>query len=208
MRSAAQKIADALGAGVAARGRACAALSGGTSPEAAYALLAQHALDWARISIAQVDERVLASGHRDRNETMIRRALGPAFAQGARFLSLCDDGGGAAERTYAALDVDIALMGMGRDGHTASWFAGAAGLAAALSLQNQAAIAAITAPQADAAQQRLTLTRAALSRARRLVLLIAGEGKRKTLEAADAAGAPVAALWAPGMPQLEILWAA
>jgi 6-phosphogluconolactonase len=212
MQAAAARIAEALAAAVGEHGRACAVLSGGGTPEPAYAQLAGKALDWARITFALVDERFVPPTHEASNEKMLRRALAPALAQGAQFAPMYASDATVAEAAlradalYAQLRIDIAVMGMGADAHTASWFAGAA---AALDPANPRTVVAVHAPQAAGCADRLTLTRAAYNRARRAILLIMGEDKRARLRTAahePLEQAPVAALLGPDAPPLEILW--
>jgi 6-phosphogluconolactonase len=113
-----------------------------------------------------------------------------------------------ADTLYSRLRIDIALMGMGADGHTASWFPGAARLGEALDLNTARVVMALRAVQADGAPERLTLTRSAFARIGRAVLLITGADKRARLEAAVADGsAPVASLFDPALPPPEVLWA-
>jgi 6-phosphogluconolactonase len=215
MAAAAERIADALRQALADRGAACAALSGGTTPEPAYRLLAEAALDWRRVSIALVDERFVPPGHPASNEALLRRALAPALARGAGLVEMFAPGltpteaAAQADARYAPLHFDIAVMGMGADGHTASWFPGADGLDAALDPDGARSVVALHAPKAEGTQDRLSMTFAALRRARRVLLLIAGEDKRARLAAAlaGAEDAPVAALFRLPAPP-EVLWAA
>ena len=116
----------------------------------------------------------------------------------------------AVDAAYAGLSLDVALMGMGADGHTASWFPGGDGLATALDAKSERTVVAVHAPQAAGAADRLTLTRAALDRADRVLLLITGNDKRERLEVAltqKIEDAPVAALFARPGRQPEVLWA-
>lgn len=214
--AAAQKIEETLSEALLERGAACAALSGGSTPEPAYALLARARLDWSKVTFALVDERFVPPGDAASNEAMLRRALAPALAAGARIVPIFAEGVSAekaaarADARYAALSLDIAVMGMGLDAHTASWFPHAAGLADALDRQNSRAVIATNAPGAAGASQRLTLTRAKLAQAGEALLLISGEDKRQRLVQAlqqSAEAAPVAALFTPDMPPISVLWA-
>lgn len=212
MAAAAFRIVDALQAGIAKRGQACAALSGG-SAEAAYLLLAEAPLDWARVTLALVDERFVAPGHPASNEGMLRSALAPVLRQGAQLAPMfapapnVDDAAAQADARYAPLHIDIALMGMGADGHTASWFPDAKGLAAALDAKSARTVVAVRAPQAQGAPERLTLTLPALARADRVLLLISGDEKHARLEQSlRNEDAPVAALFKPPL-KTEVLWA-
>ena len=87
--------------------------------------------------------------------------------------------------------LDAVVLGMGDDGHTASLFPGAPGLAAALDPQGTAWLAAIDPPGAPHA--RLSLTLAALHQARQVFILIAGAAKRRVIEQAARSGDP--AVW-------------
>jgi len=213
--AASTRIARALNVGIAARGGACAALSGGATPGPAYSLLARRDdIDWPRVTFAMVDERFVPPDHPASNEKMLRGALAPALGAGARLLPLygefsdLDAAANAAEARYAGLQIDIAVMGMGADGHTASWFPRAGNLAAVLDLANTRTIVATRADEAAGASERLTMTRAAIARAAQVLLLISGDDKRAVLEAARTRGdAPIASLFAAGMAPVATMWA-
>jgi 6-phosphogluconolactonase len=214
MQAAAQRMAAALKDAVSKHGTACIALSGGSTPAPAYRALAAMALDWPNIALSLVDERYVPPEDAASNEGLVRCELKSATDAGARVLPMyapsnVEEAADKADAIYAPLRIDIALMGMGADGHTASWFPGAAKLGEALDLDNPRTVIALTAAQADGSPERLTLTRSAFTRIGRVVLLITGADKRARLEAAIAGDyAPVAGLFAPALPAPEVLWAA
>jgi 6-phosphogluconolactonase len=213
--AAAERIAEALRAGVRATGEGCAALSGGTTPEPAYALLSAKNLDWPKLRFALVDERFVPPDHPHSNEAMLRRALRKPLERGARLTPMyaqtsLENAASAANAAYAGLRFDIAVMGMGLDGHTASWFPGSPQLGAALDAGGERTIIAVEAAQAAGSTQRLTMTLAAVARAERVLLLIAGAEKHAALLTAltePAETSPLAALWTACAGKLDVLWA-
>lgn len=212
MQAAAAQIAEALKDGISKRGEGFAALSGGGTPEPAYRHLSAMALDWPHVTFLLVDERFVPLTDPSSNEAMLRRALAPALAAGANLAPMFTDDvslSGAAVRAdghYADKPIDIALMGMGEDGHTASWFSQSPQLPATLDRANTRSVIAVTAPGADGSPQRLTLTWSALARASAIVLLVAGAEKRTLLEDKGRSPRPVDALFE--LPAAKtVLWA-
>jgi 6-phosphogluconolactonase len=212
MRESASRIANALKQGISERGEGYAALSGGSTPEPAYAALATLDLDWSRVTFLLVDERFVPPTDISSNEKMLRRALAPAFAAGAKLLPMysdgvsLDDAAARSDATYADAPIDIAVMGVGGDGHTASWFPQSQQLPAALDLDNARSVIAVTAAGAAGSAERLTLTRSALARATQIDVLITGDKKRALLEDAGRAGLPVNCLISLPLG-VTVLWA-
>ena len=180
-------VADALRAAIAARGQASLAVSGGKSPIPVFEALRGQDLDWAKVTVVLVDERVVPHDHADSNTALVRRHLLQDRAAAAHFVpffgelpsqfnaEVLDALVADAESRIAGLPwpLDVAVLGMGEDAHTASLFPGAAGYARAIATDQRLAwVVPDTAPHA-----RLSFTLSALLAARELLLSIAGESK-------------------------------
>lgn len=209
MQETASRIADAIKDGISERGEAFVVLSGGGTPEPAYELLAAMPLDWPRVTFGLVDERFVPPTDVASNEALLRRTLAPAKAAGAKLLPMYSNTGleeaaASADADYAGKTIDFALMGMGSDGHTASWFPLSPDLDSAL--KNTRTVIAATAPGAAGSAERLTLTRATLAGAKAIVLLITGAEKRALLNDQTRSRLPVDELLDLPAP-VETFWA-
>jgi 6-phosphogluconolactonase len=171
-------LADRIWSAVAERGVAHVALSGGATPAAAFAALAQLPLPWPAVHVWQVDERVAPDGDPDRNADQLA-PLGAAGAQ-VHLYDVADPDLESAALAYAGdLHVacggvlDVVHLGLGDDGHTASWVPGDPVIAV------EDRDVAVTQPFRG--HVRLTLTRPAVNRARAVGFLVSGAGKAAAL---------------------------
>jgi 6-phosphogluconolactonase len=186
----AEWTAERLRSGIAARGAALLVVSGGKSPARFFELLSNIDLDWPRVAITLADERRVADDSPRSNARLVRERLLQNRAQAASFTPLADVrlpedrelAAASARIANLPSPADVVVLGMGDDGHTASWFPGAEGLADAIDPGARQLVAPIVA--ADAPEPRLTLTGRVLLRARAIALEIEGEQKLATFAAA------------------------
>ena len=168
-------------------------VSGGSTPGPVFERLSQADLDWSEVSVGLVDERWVDEEDPRSNAGLVKRTLLTGKAQAARFLPMKTRHPSAGEAVRAVDDLylphfslrPIILLGMGPDGHTASWFPGAQGLEAAMAVDQDPYVAAIDAtgaPVAGDMPHRMTLTGQAIATAGFAILYITGEEKRAVLE--------------------------
>jgi len=184
-RHAAQEVALNLDLALAERDRAQLALAGGTTPREAYAHLAEEHLPWERVDVFLGDERWVSPEDPSSNARLLRESL-LARSPGAQvcFHPVPTDLASpelGAER-YSALLVqlcggepptlDLVLLGLGEDGHTASLFPGTP---APLVRDRW-----VTTGEGKGLP-RITLTAPALCAARKVIFLVSGAGKRQAL---------------------------
>ncbi|MGH2724534.1 MAG: 6-phosphogluconolactonase [Actinomycetota bacterium] len=153
------------------------ALAGGSTPRASYERLAKLDYPWEDVDVIPTDERCVLPAHPDSNFRMLDEALLSKVP--ARVLWLagesCDADAHDAEvrELLERLPLDLAILGLGADGHTASLFPGDPAL-------EERERAVVRVDRGD--HPRLTLTLAVLSSARVAAFVATGESKRRAVE--------------------------
>lgn len=213
----ADTVAVALTAAITARGSATLAVSGGNTPKAFFAALSNSAIDWARVTVTLVDERMVGPDHERSNHRLASQFLLQNKASDAQFVPLYSETGDAAAVAEAAsgridalaLPFDVVVLGMGTDGHTASFFPGGTTLAEVTDPGCEKSVKTIEAP--GAGEPRLTLTLPRIVEAGLIVLHIEGEAKKevlaKVLEPGPEADMPVRSVLKHAETPVEIYWA-
>ena len=185
----AQRAADLLASQLvqvlAERQRALLALAGGTTPAAAYRLLGQHPLAWDRVDVLLGDERWVGPQDPSSNARMLHETLlaqGPA--REARFHPVPTERATPLASAEAFGEIlgqlapgdppvlDLILLGLGDDGHTASLFPGSA---AAGVTDRSVAVGE------GKGLERITLTAPVLAAARQVIILVSGAAKQEAL---------------------------
>ncbi|MEO1001686.1 MAG: 6-phosphogluconolactonase [Cyanobacteria bacterium J06638_7] len=184
-RRCSETIASAIDLGLAERDRCQVALAGGRTPAASYRHLGQEHLPWQRVDVLLGDERWVDAEDEASNAHLLRGTLmaaGPG--RDARLhavpthLASPEEGARAYGTTLAQLCagdppvLDLVLLGLGEDGHTASLFPGTA----ATTVVDRS----VTVSEGKGLA-RITLTAPVLSAARRVVFLVSGADKRQAL---------------------------
>ena len=162
------------------------AVSGGSSPKPAYELASLRAPDWSRVELWWADERCVPPADRQSNYRLVRETLldglsRPPVVHRVHGELPPEEAAAAYDEEIRAVWLDLALLGIGPDGHTASLFPGSP----ALDEHERAAVA--TQPGLEPFVPRVSLTIPKLSGARLVLFLVTGaekaEAARRAFEA-------------------------
>lgn len=174
-----------------ARGSAVIALAGGKTPIPIYEKLAAAKLDWKRVTLVPGDERMVPLGDPLSNVTVLAKYFLP---KGARVMPIIPSATGdykAAGRSADALmqdlhwPLDLCLLGVGSDGHAASIFTGPDFEEAINGPKERRALGVLPDPMpSDVPVARVTLSLAAITTARALMIAVTGDAKRAVIETA------------------------
>ena len=212
----ARDIAGKLDAAIKARGKASIAVSGGGTPKLMFAVLAEQEIDWSKVTITLVDERWVDESSDRSNARLVKHTLISHEAHVATFLPLFDSAH-AGDVDAALADVgqrvdaigkpfDVIVLGMGPDGHTASFFPGGDNLARALDLGGKQSVLSMRA--GGAGEPRITLSLPRVLDTRALYLHIEGDDKKEILARAQAGGDfPIAAVLKQDRVPVDVYWA-
>jgi 6-phosphogluconolactonase len=176
-RAAAEWLGLEVTRAITERGSCSLALAGGRTPEPVYrALAAESSIDWTKVEVFFGDERAVPPDHPESNYRMVRLVLLSRVAIPAdqihRMEAERSDREAAAREYERSLPprLDVLLLGMGADGHTASLFPGSAALD-----ERHRLVLPVTGAKAPA--ERLTITPPVIEAARKVAVIAAGEDK-------------------------------
>jgi 6-phosphogluconolactonase len=211
----AKDIASKLEAAVKARGKASLAVSGGSTPKLMFAVLAEQEIDWSKVTITLVDERWVDEDNERSNARLVKKTLIAHEAHVAGFQPLfdkahADDVDAALAGVGAKVDAlgkpfDVVVLGMGPDGHTASFFPGGDHLAQALDLDGKQSVLSMRAD--GAGEPRITLSLPRVLDTRALYLHIEGNDKKEILGKALAGeDFPIAAVLKQDRVAVDVYW--
>lgn len=169
------------------QGRSSVLLSGGSTPQIAYQLLAKADLPWDQLQVSLTDERRVNDGHPDSNAVMVWQKLLALHPQ-VQWFPLWQTGWTSddiaeikARTAELQRPFDVVLLGMGEDGHFASLFPGCAESQKSLQCESDQ-IVCTQAPNAP--QERISWSMGSLLQAKHLLLYVTGKRKKEILEAA------------------------
>ena len=210
MQSLASTVEVELNNAIKNRGLATFVVPGGTTPKPFFNIIRDSDIEWEKITIFPTDERWVSMENSRSNARLIQRELLTGRASKANFVTLykknktLDRGASLlAENISNYLPIDVLVLGMGVDMHTASLFPRSPGLALAQSM-NAAEVVPVT-PLDNSLEPRVTLSARVLEKAVNTHVLIIGLEKKnavKEAEKREPASAPISQF----LPNATVHW--
>ena len=183
----AEEVAGLLTQAIEEKGKASIAVSGGSTPKGFFKALSEKDIPWNKVTITLADERWVNIDSDASNTRLVHENLLQNKACSAKFFHL-KQGDLLSDETLADLNLaaktsllplDVLILGMGGDGHTASLFPCSDQIKQALSVENINSLMKVVPKTAP--NDRITFTFASLSQSKNTFLHIVGEAKKDVL---------------------------
>lgn len=186
----ADNISQILQSAIKLTGKASIAVSGGSTPKGFFEALSNKSIDWDKVTITLADERWVDLNSDASNTRLVHENLLVNKATAAKFFHLKQPGE-ITKETLSSLNktanlellpLDVVILGMGEDGHTASLFPCSDQIEEGMDLNNEFSLMRVepkTAPH-----QRITFSFAALKQSKNVFLHVCGDNKKQVLEKA------------------------
>ena len=209
------KILHELSLAIEKKGYASVAFSGGSTPKKLFETLSRSVFAWEKVRVTLVDERWVDASSAQSNEKLIKDNLLQNEASKATFIALMSKEESAKDALEALQKtlhdsiekLDVVVLGMGEDAHTASFFPNAPELEFALSTKESCCATTANAQP----KERMTLSRHYLLQATTLILHIEGKNKKNIFMSAtnsdDTTTQPIISMMQQTNPILEVYYA-
>lgn len=210
-----KRIINDLAPAIETKGYATLVLSGGSTPKNLLTALSNINFGWEKVRVTLVDERWVDASNQNSNQKLVKDCLLQNYASKARFIPLKNNAI-TAKAAIVSLEIvlrglshelDVVVLGMGEDAHTASFFPHSSELEFALNTHDLCC--ASTAVQEP--KERITLSRSFLLTAKNLILHIEGQAKKEVFQKAaksdDMVNMPIVAMMQQKNPLLEVYYA-
>lgn len=210
-------ISEILINAISQKGSASIAVSGGSTPKGLFERLSKIKLDWSKVLITLADERWVPADSKDSNTKLVHENLLQNEAASAKFFHLKqgDDLNSEILNTLniaakvQLLPLDVLILGMGEDGHTASLFPCSEQIEQGLLSDNDDVLLKVV-PQ-TAPHDRISFTFSALAKSENIFLHLSGESKEEVLNTAisgsDVYEMPIRAFLNHESLETQVYWA-
>ena len=190
-------IVSQLEVAIKQKGGAVLALSGGSTPKKMLKVLSQASLDWSKVVVTLVDERCVPLSHDLSNAAMLQTSLLNSLPEATVFVPLYVEADSNQQLVESVLEkycaatgslsdspapFDVVILGMGEDGHTASFFPDADNVTQLVDENESEKL--LTCESASTQVQRITWSLPMLLQAQMLALHIEGDSKASVLDQA------------------------